>query len=64
MKTFTVYLMNDEVNTVGFVARTLEDVCALTTQGASIVAPVDAEFRGVNTDLVQQGTGRSLILNT
>ena len=35
MKTFTVYLMNDEVNTVGFVARTLEDICELTSQGAS-----------------------------
>lgn len=35
MKTFTVYLMNDEVNTVGFVSKKLVDVCALTSQGAS-----------------------------
>ena len=35
MKTFTVYLMNDEVNTIPYVKEILEKVCGLTTRGAA-----------------------------
>ena len=35
IKTFAVYLMNDEIHHVDYMARMLKDLCALTPQGAS-----------------------------
>ena len=35
MKTYSFYLMNNEVNSVGYVHRLLKKICALTTPGVS-----------------------------